>query len=242
MERTKQDWLAGLKRHGLKPIILSPEEREAKEKAESIKYTAMYEKQRRERYMANSSFPDSIDKAFTFRDWDPSKQKDVDKAKQIARMSLDMARELKESNYNVLFFGNAGAGKTSLAIAMMNELAATKTTMFVSMIEWLAMKYQSFSDDRVANQVYGLEQMMKDVDVLVLDDLGKDSQREAKETAAKMLFQVANARTEKTTIITTNDNPKELGDKYDMATVSRLVPKNAAHIISTNGLQDVREV
>ncbi|MCB6847768.1 hypothetical protein LIX87_08600, partial [Weissella viridescens] len=68
MERTKQDWLAGLKRHGLKPIILSPEEREAKEKAESIKYTAMYEKQRRERYMANSSFPDSIDKAFTFRD------------------------------------------------------------------------------------------------------------------------------------------------------------------------------
>ncbi|WP_446002492.1 ATP-binding protein [Weissella viridescens] len=242
MENNQQDWLAGLKRRGLLPVILSPEEREAKEKAEAIKYTAMFEKQRRARFKANSSFPDSIDKDFTFRDWDPSKQKDVDKAKQIARTSLNMARELKTTDYNVLFFGNAGAGKTSLAIAMMNELAAVKTTMFVSMIEWLAMKYQSFSDERVANQVYSLEQMMKDVDVLILDDLGKDSQREAKETAAKMLFQVANARTEKTTIITTNDSPKDLGDKYDVATVSRLVPKNAAHIISTNGLQDVREV
>lgn len=242
MERTTADWMAELRRRGLEPRVLTPEEREAKEKAESIKYTAMFEKQRRERYMANSSFPDSINKHFKFTDWVPDKQKDVLKAQQIARSALDLTRELKESNFNVLFFGSAGAGKTSLAIAMMNELAKTKTTMFVSMIEWLSMKYQSFSDDRVSNQVYGLEQMMKEVDVLVLDDLGKDSQREAKETAAKMLFQVANARTEKTTIITTNNNPKELGEKYDVATISRLIPKNAAHIISTNGLKDVREV
>ncbi|MCB6847762.1 hypothetical protein LIX87_08570, partial [Weissella viridescens] len=68
MEITTDDWLKGLRKRGLTPRILTPEEREAKEKAESIKYTAMYEKQRRERFMANSSFPDSIDKAFTFRD------------------------------------------------------------------------------------------------------------------------------------------------------------------------------
>lgn len=242
MENTTADWMSELKRRGLNPRVLTPEEREAKEKAESIKYTTMHEKQLRRQYMENSKFPDSIDKHFSFRDWNPYKQKDIEKAKQVARTALDLSNELKQTNFNVLLFGNAGAGKTSLAIAMMNNLSAIKTTMFVSMIEWVVMKYQSFSDDRVANQVYALEQMMKDVDVLVLDDLGKDSQREAKETAAKMLFQVANARTEKTTIITTNDNPKELGAKYDMATVSRLVPKNAAHIISTNGLQDVREV
>lgn len=242
MENNTADWLDGLRQRGLTPRVLTPEEREAKEKQESAKYTAMYEKQRRERYMANSKFPDSIDKHFTFKDWLPDKQKDVEKAKQVARTALNLSRELSNTDFNVLFFGNAGSGKTSLAIAMMNELAKTKTTMFVSMIEWLAMKYQSFSDERMKDQVYGLEKMMSEVDVLVIDDLGKDSQREAKETAAKMLFQIANGRTQKTTIITTNDNPKELGAKYDVATVSRLVPKTARHIISMNGLKDVREV
>lgn len=242
MENTSADWLTELKRRGLTPRVLTPEEREAKEKAESIKYTTMYEKQRRERFMANSRFPDSIDKNFTFKDWIPDKQQDIEKANQVARTALNLSRELSNTDFNVLFFGNAGSGKTSLAIAMMNELAKTKTTMFVSMIEWLAMKYQSFSDERMKDQVYGLEKMMSEVDVLVIDDLGKDSQREAKETAAKMLFQIANSRTQKTTIITTNDNPKELGAKYDVATVSRLVPKTAKHIISMNGLKDVREV
>lgn len=242
MERTTADWMVELRKRGIEPRVLTPEEREAKEKEESIKYTAMHEKKLKRQYMANSKFPDSINKHFRFQDWKPDKQKDVAKAEQVARTALNLANELRQSNFNVLLFGNAGAGKTSLAIAMMNRLAKSKTTMFVSMIEWVILKYQSFSDERASDQVYALEQMMKKVDVLVLDDLGKDSKGEAKETASRMLFDVANARTEKTTIITTNDNPKQLGDKYDVATVSRLIPKNPAHIISTNGLQDVREV
>jgi DNA replication protein DnaC len=87
-----------------------------------------------------------------------------------------------------------------------------------------------------------IEKYMREVDVLVLDDFGKETQKEAKEKVAGMLFRLADARKGKATIMTSNDNAVALANKYDNATLSRLIPKNPQHVIAMNKLRDVREV
>ena len=151
-------------------------------------------------------------------------------------------RQLAEEPFNVFLNGAAGTGKTSLALAIMDGLGGKYTNMFVSVIEWRDMTYQSFHDEKLQQQLAVIEKYMRDVDVLVLDDFGKDTQKEAKEKVASMLFRLADARKGKTTIITSNDNELALTKKYDMATLSRLIPSNPQHIIDMTGMEDVREV
>ena len=237
-----ENWVRQLKRRGLEPIHLTPEQRAEKEKQEAAMFTQQWQKQDRTKYIKASLWGEEKARSFKFSDWLPEKQANEQRAKEVGNQAYRIMRQLAVEPFNVFLNGEAGTGKTSLALAIMDGLSDKCTNMFVSVIEWRDMTYQSFHDEKLQQQLAVVEKYMREVDVLILDDFGKDTQREAKEKMAGMLFRLADARKGKTTIITSNDNELALTKKYDMATLSRLIPSNPNHVIDMTDMADVREV
>ncbi|RRG18243.1 AAA family ATPase [Weissella viridescens] len=205
----------------------------------------LLEKRKFSRFYSCSLWAQGRKKSFTFDDWKPEMQSDSERAAAIGNKAFRLAKELEQQDFNVLLTGSVGAGKTALALAISDKLRNFKTTLFVSMVEWKNLRMGAIKSPEKQREFSRLEQMMKDAEVLLLDDLGKDnkdSNGRATQDTNNMLFGLGDARMGKTTIITTNDSQSELARKYDAAVVSRLITKNPDHTISTNGLQDVREV
>lgn len=239
---TTSDWVRELRQRGLTPKTLTPEERAEKEKADAERITKAWQAQERIKYQRMSLWGETQTRSFEFEDWNPQMQRNEQTARDIGNQAYAMTKEMRNGLFNVFLFGRAGAGKTSLALAMMSRLSDRYTTMFVSVVEWRNLKFKSFKDNKVAERLNLTEKFMREVEVLVLDDFGKETQAEAKETVSSMLFELADARRGKATIITSNDDLTGLALKYDQAVLSRLITKDIKHIITTNKLDDVRKV
>lgn len=243
MENTLSDWMKILRDKGYQPKSLTPEQRAAKEKADAEAITAKWQAQERAKYFKASLWGDEAERSFTFQDWQPTMQGENEQiARNVANQAYKVMKELDGQLFNVMLYGKAGTGKTSLALAIISGLSEERSKMFVSLVEWRDMTYQSFHDEKLQQKLAVIEKYMREVDVLVLDDFGKETQKEAKEKVAGMLFRLADARKGKATIMTSNDNAVSLANKYDNATLSRLIPKNPKHVIAMNKLKDVREV
>lgn len=243
MENTLSDWMKILRDKGYQPKSMTPEQRVAKEKADAETITAKWQAQERAKYFKASLWGDEAERSFTFQDWQPAMQGENEQtARNVANQAYTVMKELDGQLFNVMLYGKAGTGKTSLALAIVSGLSEKRSKMFVSLVEWRDMTYQSFHDEKLQQKLAVIEKYMREVDVLVLDDFGKETQKEAKEKVAGMLFRLADARKGKATIMTSNDNAVALANKYDNATLSRLIPKNPQHVIAMNKLRDVREV
>ena len=184
---------------------------------------------------------------FKFSDWDIEKQANKSVAKAVAKQALSLADELKENNFNVTIFGDAGTGKTSLALAMLSRLRkAKKSAMVVSTAELSSMLAESFDEQAIKKKLTNLEKALKEVDVLLLDDFGTEGGidcRAVRKDLQDYLYKVVNARAGvKTTIVTTNNGRDELEKMYHTKILSRLLTKDDNHKIVMKGLEDVRSV
>lgn len=181
---------------------------------------------------------------FSFSNWNYSKQENQELAKQVAIQAKTLSDQLKDNNFNVVFLGGAGVGKTSLAIAMITALRrADKSAMVISTTELVSKLNRSYDFKDAQREIAKVEQGAYDCDVLLLDDLGTESGGRVKEIRTDMydlMYRIANARLDKTTIITTNNTPAELGKIYSEKIVSRLLPKQKERCIDMHGLKDVR--
>ncbi|MBS6380684.1 MAG: hypothetical protein KH407_04990 [Streptococcus sp.] len=94
---------------------------------------------------------------------------------------------------------------------------------------------------------------MTEANILILDDFGTEGglvsrimepgYKGAHANLQQLMYEVANARfgkSDKMTIITTNNTNQELERIYDPKIVSRLVTKKKEHRIAFNGMEDVR--
>ncbi|WP_419155685.1 ATP-binding protein [Weissella minor] len=228
---------------------MTAEEREKRDRNFAIKAQQSVQHRRLKGFYNSSLWGQGIKQTFEFKDWKPEKQTDINAARGIGNKAFKIAKDLQSESYNVLLTGDVGAGKTSLALAIMNDLKKDHAVMFVSIVEWKYMRLGVIDGTRSKNDFDTLTKLMRKADVLVLDDLGKESKPidkygngGATQDTNNMLFGLGDARMGKTTIITTNDSQSQLASKYDEAAISRLITKNPEHTISTNGLKDVREV
>ena len=230
-------------------VIETPEQRAQREKEFEDKQRKAWRKGMKKKFWEEYSvWPDGKPEEFTFRDWRPNIQENVEATKYVARQTLNITKELVEQgkSYNVVFLGTPGVGKTSLALAMANEFRKVgKFVMFVSTTELKRMYDNMYDKKDLVPKVDNIVNWMKKTEVLILDDFGTEGMGRDKGVRVDMqnsMYEVVNARKGKTTLITTNNRIEELQAMYDPKIISRLIPKNKDHQVVFKGMEDVREV
>lgn len=211
----------------------------------------------RERQYDNASVWGTSGKlSFSFPEWKPSQQKNTQLARSILDKAIGLTKIMMTSNFNVLLYGDAGVGKTAMALAIMNALKKNtdKTVMFVSVMDLRELIMYDFSDIEAKQEIEFIEKRMRDVDVLILDDFGSEAggmknTGTASERLQQFWVRVAEARQKKdknglkrfSNIITTNNDREDLERMYNKKIVSRLITKKAENTIVFDGLEDLRE-
>ena len=136
---------------------------------------------------------------------------------------------------NYFIYGHTGVGKTFLAECMVNALR-NKEVNVVYLTAYNINKI--FYDDFFATQKYLLDSLLK-VDVLVIDDLGKEPLYQ--KISLESFYSLFNERMRngKSTVITTNCFPQELLSRYGEPIFSRIA--NAQTVVEEVVGQDKRK-
>ncbi|MEG0349551.1 ATP-binding protein [Enterococcus sp.] len=194
----------------------------------------------------HSIYTDATLKQTTFATYETADQETSNNKEQ----ALVIAREyFKGANYNTIFTGKAGTGKSHLAMSVLqvvNENSKPyRRCLFVSVDELMRKIKDSFSN----RESYYTEQRMIDLltnaDLLVIDDLGAEtgaitSDKTATDFTTKVLYAIINGRMNKPTIITTNLNSKEMAKMYDSKLISRMFRGSQGHVVSFKETSDKR--
>ena len=134
-------------------------------------------------------------------------------------------REFPNVQQGLLFMGPVGVGKTHLAAAIANELVnELYTVVFGNVTDIITLIKSSYGSQSELDETQILRTITEDIDLLILDDLGKEY---ATENTRMLLYQIINRlyENEKPIIITTNLTSDALTGKYGergKAIVSRL--------------------
>ena len=137
-------------------------------------------------------------------------------AKRYAERFISLELEKDGERNGLMITGPCGAGKTHLAAAIANALIDEQIpVIFLNTLDLLD-KIKSRYDGHKGASEDSVLSVYKTVDLLVIDDLGKE---QPTEWACSKIYQIINARYEelKPTIITTNYTQAEL--------IDRLTPK-----------------
>lgn len=233
------------------------------------KWNQQLKRQKFDRVYRQSLWSGRTPIVFNFNSWDLSKQTSEHDAEQLKQKAQQLAQQMLTPDsepFNVVLEGAPGAGKTSLAIAMIDYVrhhgyrwgyikhqdSVDKYKRYVDVFfmatdEMLELVYHSMdNDDQASNRLQQVVKFAKTADVLVLDDFGteggmKGAIRPVHKTMQELMYDINNARfNKKHTIITTNNTSDELQAMYNAKLISRLIPTNKEHKLDFNGLKDVR--
>jgi DNA replication protein DnaC len=149
-------------------------------------------------------------------------------SEEALRVCLDFAKrfsEWKREGKGLMFSGIAGCGKTHLAAACMNELMKQGVPcLFIVLGEYLDKLRSAYNSEEVT--VDHLENTAASVAVLLLDDIGTEKLPlgEKGDWARERIYRLINRRYENLlpTLITTNESPEALEERYGYRVISRL--------------------
>lgn len=174
--------------------------------------------------------------------------KETAEAKKIAAESCKAIMEGKE--IHAVFSGKPGAGKSHLAMAMLQGLLKKsnyeKQCLFVSYRELLEQLKFAMNDEAARKLITGnLMKELKLADVVVLDDLGAELgtiQEVTKATTYNLdtLTSVLEARQSKATIFTTNLSSSTIGRVYGDRIVSRILRNSTGYLAEFKNTDDKR--
>jgi DNA replication protein DnaC len=206
-------------------------------------------------YYRLSVWPGESPLHFDFSKWKPEYQANIQTAKSVGNQAFKLAKGMLSEPLNVLLAGDRGTGKTSLALAMLDQLEKQKKSiMFVSTAELARVISQQYELSDIKRKLINVERAMKEVDVLLLDDFGteggmKSAIKPVRSDMQELLYRVSNSRIDfdsnkikKSTITTTNNTVSELCEMYNYKLISRLVPKIDECQIAFEGFKDVRGI
>ena len=137
----------------------------------------------------------------------------------------EFAENFPDVDKGLLLVGPVGTGKTHLAAAISNKLISRLYSVyFGNTTDIMSFIKSTYSKDAEVTEVEAVKLMTEKVDLLVIDDLGKEN--ETTNTIA-VLYQIINRlyENEKPVIITTNYNSIDLAKKLGergQAIVSRI--------------------
>lgn len=176
----------------------------------------------------------------------PEQKLNLERAKIIAK------RVSQGEQVNAWFIGQAGRGKSHLAMSIVRELnelgkrrisaaqdagesleGKATASLFIDFDGMLRMIRKSFNDKETEFTEDYFIKWCCSVDYLVIDDLGAetgatDGSKQATDFVHRVLYAIANGRRGKTTIITTNLNKAARETMYDPKILSRLYTNTAA--------------
>ncbi|PWG01118.1 DNA replication protein [Levilactobacillus bambusae] len=243
------------KKHGVQMSANPREEVERLNRQTSIKATKANERYERLQCYRHSLWSGGMELAFTFADWQPDKQADVEAARLLGNRAYKLVRQLEQRDFNVAMLGERGVGKTSLALAMLDSLIKQeKSGVFISTAELLGLINGKYTDPSVQAKLNAIERTMKEADVLVLDDFGTEggmtgNLKPVHKDMQDMMYRVSNARVDfknntskGCTIITTNSTADELKQMYNPKFINRVLTGNPEHQLVFSSMEGVRNV
>lgn len=177
----------------------------------------------------------------TFKATTQNEQNILNQAKRIARDFLEL------NTFNVIFTGEAGRGKSHLAMAILQDINEKlkddkKSCLFINTSELVREIKISWNYDDKKHEEERLTDLMRTVDYLVIDDLGTEASfqnKQAGDWVQAIIYNVFNYR-EGNTIITTNLKGKELKQTYNSKVISRILENSKGNIIEFSGITDKR--
>lgn len=147
--------------------------------------------------------------------------------------------------HNTVLFGTPGAGKSHLAMAMMQEIhkKTSQSMAFVNVSLLFSRIKDSFDNPAQFWTRDKAVKVLTSVDLLCLDDLGTESSmgrqgQEAAKWAQDVIYDILEGQSR--VIITTNLDERQLRRVYDAKIFSRIFRNSDRTRFSFNGIQDKR--
>lgn len=153
----------------------------------------------------------------------------------------------KKIAHHAVLYGQPGAGKSHLAMALMQEVHRTsgQTMAFINISRLFSHLKNSFDDPTEYWTKEKALQLMTGVDLLCIDDLGTESSmgragQEATKWAQDVIYDVL--ENQDRIIITTNLSESELKRVYDAKIFSRIFANSQNTRFDFSGISDKRLV
>lgn len=238
---TKLVYIQGVKK--LKPFCIkcTVEQRDAQDKRMHEEY-----KVRRFRgYLKGQSLVDREDTFnYIFATFKSNTNSNEHFAKEAARQIAGIYLKQPSKKFNTLFYGNAGAGKTHLAMAILNAVNDNATEpmqrcLFLSVNKLIREMKNWFSDKAGVWSPKHVSEVVHKADLVVLDDLGAESANNiATSFVQDTIFDIYESN--QRIITTTNLSMDELYRTYHERLVSRMQEGGAGHVIDFTKIADKR--
>ena len=209
-----------------------------------------FEESRRKTYWRlayDSIFADNTLKKADFSSFNADNEELAENKKK----ALEIAERYKNDEvFNSLLTGSAGTGKSHLAMSILQKVNEEsdpyRSCLFLSIDEFLLEIRSTFRPGSQDDEKTVVDKYAR-VDLMVIDDLGAETgfigtDKIASDFTQRILYHLMNRRQDKSTIITTNLNSKQISAMYDSKVVSRLYKNLGGNIIKFEKSKDRRIV
>lgn len=192
--------------------------RSMKKNEQEVKELLLKERQEKINSLTQRSGIPKKFKNATFSNYDP-----MDNPEALRKV-IEFTKNFP-SNKGLLLTGPVGTGKTHLATAIANNLISKLYSVyFGNVVDVMSFIKSTYSKDSSITEDEAINIMTDQVDLFIIDDLGKENNTEY---TLSMLYQLINRvyENEKTIVITTNESSRNLTAKLGergQAIVSRI--------------------
>lgn len=164
------------------------------------------------------------------RDYKPQNETQVRAREKVVEF-LTHAKVAIEKGQGMVLSGTFGTGKTHLASAIRNALSKEGyKVLFITLPDYLEKIKKGYgkngaTDMRYIQESYKTQELAKSADLLVLDDVGANNMTA---WAKEELFKLVNARTGKSTIVTSNYSLEAFSSDADLYRSFSRMSENSA--------------